>query len=108
MPSINMKGSLSLLILHILSAGPNHGYQIAKEIKEQSEGVLDFKEGTLYPTLHALEKQKLIKSSTETINGRKRRYYRITDAGAIQLAEQQAEWAAFSQAVNRVLGANFA
>lgn len=106
MSSINMKGSLPLLILHVLTEGQNHGYQIAKEIKEQSEGVLDYKEGTLYPTLHGLEKQGMIQSSTQRINGRKRRYYRITDAGRVELANQQAAWTAYAGAVNKVLGAS--
>lgn len=101
--SINMKGSLPLLILHVLSAGQNHGYQIAKQIKEESEGVLDFKEGTLYPTLHSLEKQNLIESDVQWVNGRKRRYYRITDSGCRALADQTQEWAQFAGAVDRVL-----
>ena len=58
---INLKGSLPLLVLHVLAQGENHGYGIAKLIKDQSEGVLDFKEGTLYPTLHGMEKQGLIR-----------------------------------------------
>lgn len=103
---MNYKGSLPLLILHVISLEPNHGYQIAKLIKEQSNDVLDFKEGTLYPTLHALEKQHLIESNTETINGRKRRYYRITEKGRKTLEAEQAEWTQFATAVNRVLGAN--
>ncbi len=104
MPSINMKGSLPLLILHILTLGQNHGYQIAKEIKEQSKGVLDFKEGTLYPALHGLEKQGLIQSDTQHINGRKRRYYHITDLGRRELANQQEAWMQFAGAVNKILG----
>ena len=104
--SINMKGSLPLLILHVLSLGTNHGYQIAKQIKEESEGILDFKEGTLYPTLHSLEKQKLIVSDMQKVNGRKRRYYQITDSGRAALAEQSQEWTAFAGAVNRILQGN--
>ncbi|HVU10832.1 MAG TPA: helix-turn-helix transcriptional regulator, partial [Phototrophicaceae bacterium] len=57
---MNLKGSLPLLILHVLTQGSNHGYGIAKLIRDQSGGVLDFKEGTLYPTLHTLEQQGLI------------------------------------------------
>lgn len=103
---MNYKGSLPLLILHVLSREPNHGYQIAKLIKEQSNDVLDFKEGTLYPTLHALEKQHLIESSTAKINGRKRRYYRITEKGRKSLDDEHVQWARFANAVNLVLGAN--
>lgn len=103
---MNLKGSLPLLVLHVLTRGQNHGYEIAKQIKDESNGVLDFKEGTLYPTLHALEKQGLIESSEQTINGRTRRYYRITNSGRKQLAAEQKEWSLFASAVNRILGAN--
>ena len=101
--NMNLKGSLPLLILYILQEGENHGYRIAKRIKEESEGVLDFKEGTLYPTLHALESQGQISATEHIENGRTRRYYRLTDMGKNTLTAQLAEWERFSSAVNRVL-----
>lgn len=101
---MNIKGSLPLLILHTLSSGPKHGYRIAREIKEKSEEVLDFAEGTLYPTLHDLEKRGLIEAVEEEVRGRKRRSYRLTQQGAGALEQERAEWQAFSQAVNVVLG----
>lgn len=64
--SMNFRGSLNTLILQNLKKGPNHGYRIAQEIKQTSKGVLDFKEGTLYPALHGLENQGLI----ESVHGR--------------------------------------
>lgn len=100
---MNMKGSLPLLILHTLSSGANHGYRIASQIKDQSEGVLDFKEGTLYPTLHALEQQGLIESFKEMENGRERRYYRLTRKGIASLDAERAEWEQFAGAVNSIL-----
>jgi len=100
---MNFKGSLSLLILHILSMGPSHGYQIAKQIKKQSEGVLEFKEGTLYPTLHKMEKQALIEAYSEEGKGRTRRYYQLSDRGRAKLAEERESWASYVQAVNMVL-----
>jgi PadR family transcriptional regulator, regulatory protein PadR len=100
---MNLKGSLPLLILHVLSEGQSHGYQIAGHIKARSGGVLDFKEGTLYPTLHTLEKQRLIVSHAEIENGRRRRYYRLTDAGRKALTAHSEEWRRFSGAVNQVL-----
>lgn len=100
---MNVKGSLPLLILHILSEGPNHGYRIARLIKQRSQGVLDFREGTLYPTLHSLEQQGLIRAEPQIINGRKRRYYHLTPAGTSALADQSAEWSRFAAAVDRVL-----
>ncbi len=100
---MNMKGSLPLLILHTLAGGARHGYRIAMQIKEQSAGVLDFKEGTLYPTLHALEQQGMIESYKEMENGRERRYYRLLAKGKAALATERAEWERFANAVNSVL-----
>ena len=101
---MNMKGSLPLLILHNLSLAPSHGYRIAKQIRVQSDGVLDFKEGTLYPTLHNLEKLGLITSFQGEENGRSRRYYQLTDAGKAELARQRQEWAVYAGAVDVILG----
>jgi PadR family transcriptional regulator PadR len=100
---MNMKGSLPLLILHVLAEGPAHGYRIAAWIKGQSSGVLDFKEGTLYPTLHSLEQQGMIESYREVENGRERRYYRLMPAGEASLSAERAEWEEYASAVNTVL-----
>jgi PadR family transcriptional regulator PadR len=100
---MNLKGSLPLLVLHVLAQTPNHGYGIAKLIKEQSQGVLDFKEGTLYPTLHGLEKQGLIDPYQQEEGGRMRRCYRLTQTGQAMLDAQRAEWSRFAGAVNLVL-----
>lgn len=101
---MNIKGSLPLLILHTLSLGPSHGYGIAKEIKRKSQGVLDFAEGTIYPTLHDLEEQGLVEAFEEEVRGRTRRYYRLTAPGQSALQEQRAEWQQFMLVVNRILG----
>ena len=101
--TMNLKGSLSMLILHIVAAGPSHGYEIAKRIKQQSEGVLDFKEGTLYPTLHSMEEQGLLEAYTHVENGRTRRYYRLTEAGHTMQKQQRAEWQRYARAVNLIL-----
>ncbi len=101
---MNMKGSLPFLILHVLSLGPRHGYGIAKEIKRGSEGVLKIAEGTLYPILHDLEKRKLIEAFEETVKGRVRRCYRLTEAGQRELTDQITEWQQYTQAVDLLLG----
>ncbi len=100
---MNLKGSLPLLILHNLSQAPSHGYAIAKHIKDTTNGILDFKEGTLYPTLHGMEKQGLVEKYKEVVNGRARNYYRLTDKGHQMLASELEEWHAFTRAVNTVL-----
>ncbi len=100
---MNFKGSLPTLILQNLSRGSNHGYRIAQEIKQTSKGVLDFKEGTLYPALHSLEGKKLITSSTRLENGRERRYYKLTDKGRKVLVKEREEWHQFSGAISGLL-----
>lgn len=100
-----IKGSLQMLILNALAQGPGHGYQIAQQIKQQSRGVLDFKEGTLYPTLHALERQGYLESVDAHENGRIRRYYSLTASGREMLAAEVHAWRRFVQAVDRSLGA---
>ena len=100
---MNLKGTLPTLILEALVRQPNHGYRIAQGIKERSKGVLDFKEGTLYPALHKLENEGLVESYEEVENGRLRRYYRITKSGRAVLAKDRAEWRELSRAVTVIL-----
>lgn len=101
---MNFKGSLSLLILQILAGSASHGYNIAQQIKQRSQGVLTFKEGTLYPTLHSLEQQGLLTSFTEEEQGRTRRYYQLTKQGQKRLKKERQEWETFVDAVSQVLG----
>lgn len=101
--AMNLKGTLPVLILHSLQRLPKHGYRIAQDIREKSEGVLDFKEGTLYPALHALEAKGFIESYTETEQGRLRCYYRLTSAGQKELGTQREEWRRYSSAVGLLL-----
>jgi PadR family transcriptional regulator, regulatory protein PadR len=101
---MNLKGTLPTLILEVLADESSHGYRIAQEIKERSKGILDFKEGTLYPALHKLENQGFVESSEESEKGRPRRYYRITTAGRSMLIKDRAEWRELSRAVSSILG----
>jgi PadR family transcriptional regulator, regulatory protein PadR len=100
---MNFKGTLPTLILEALQQQPSHGYRIAQRIKERSRGVLDFKEGSLYPALHKLENDGLVESYEGIENGRPRRYYRITHSGRAVLAKDRAEWRQISQAVTTIL-----
>lgn len=101
---MNLKGTLPTLILEVLAHEPTHGYRIAQHIKERSEGVLDFKEGTLYPALHKLEHDGLVVSRDTVENGRPRRSYRITPAGRTILATDRTAWRQLSRAVTLLLG----
>ena len=101
---MNVTGSLPLLILNALAAGACYGYQIAREIKAKSGDILDFQEGTLYPALHKLQKDGLIEAYTATVDGRVRRYYRLTEEGVRALADARSQWTTYAKAVNAVLG----
>ena len=101
---MNFKGTLPTLILQALEQQPSHGYYIAQQIKSRSKGVLDFKEGTLYPALHKLNNEGLVESYEGVENGRPRRYYRITRSGRAALRKDRAEWRELSQAVTMILG----
>ena len=100
---MNFKGTLPTLILEALIREPSHGYRIAQRIKQRSRGVLDFKEGTLYPALHKLENDGLVESYDGVEKGRPRRYYRITKSGRATLVKDRAEWRELSRAVSLIL-----
>ena len=100
---MNLKGTLPALILNVLAGGSKHGYRIAQEIKAKSKGVLDFKEGSLYPALHGLENDGYIESFVEQHDGRTRRNYRLTEKGHKQLDEERAHWRDLSNAVTLIL-----
>lgn len=100
-----MKGSTSILILSLLDREDMYGYQIAHELKMLSNQVFELKEGTLYPMLHGLENEKAIESYWfDADNGKRRKYYRITEAGKNLLGNKKSEWEVYSKAINSVIG----
>jgi PadR family transcriptional regulator, regulatory protein PadR len=81
------------LILSILTRGESYGYELIQHVRRLSDGELNWKDGMLYPVLHRLEDQELIRS--EWRNGefeRKRKYYAITQKGKKELAKEKAQW----------------
>jgi PadR family transcriptional regulator PadR len=99
-----IKGSSHSLLLCLLEQQPMYGYQIIKELKKKSEGYFKFKEGTLYPALHRLEKDRLVTGRWKMLpNGRPRRYYYITVKGHSKLAVERVEWQDFLNAVNLII-----
>ena len=101
-----LKGSTPILILSVLETKDLYGYRIIRELEVRSENAFEMSEGTLYPILHALEKEKLLESYWNEVDGRRRKYYHITKKGLNQLSDKKAEWRSFSSSVNKVL--NFA
>jgi DNA-binding PadR family transcriptional regulator len=97
-----VKGHVDLLLLSILEQGPAHGYGLVETLRERSEGAFDLAEGTVYPALYRLERRGLVASGWETVDGRRRRVYRMTRGGRGSLERRRAEWRAFSSAVEAV------
>jgi PadR family transcriptional regulator, regulatory protein PadR len=99
-----LQGTLDVLILRTLMAGPSHGHAIAKHIQRASEDLLQVETGSLYPALHRLEAKGWIGASWNLSDrGKRARYYRITALGRKQLASEQAKWQAFSRAMGLIL-----
>ena len=100
-----ISGSTTMLVLSLLSREEMYGYQMITELARRSDRTFELKEGTLYPLLHTLEKNKLVSSYTkESEGGRERKYYRLTEEGRRQLEYKTQEWKLFSEKVNAVLG----
>ena len=100
-----LKGNTPTMILAVLGDGPLHGYAIARRIEARSDHTLKFKEGTLYPALHALERQGFIASHWETEGGGPaRKVYTLTSEGHVELARRTQTWRQFSRAINNVIG----
>lgn len=99
-----LTGMVEAFILEVVAPGPSYGYEIAQTVAGRSRGFFELKEGSLYPALHRLERQKLLTSFWEEAEGRRRKYYKLTAAGHKALAERKREWQEFSTGVNGLLG----
>ena len=83
------------IVLAILAEGDSYGYAILKRVQELSGGRMEWTDGMLYPVLHRLERLGHVEARWEVSdNGRRRKYYRITRAGRVQLAEERKQWQA--------------
>ena len=100
-----LQGTLDMLILRTLMAGPAHGHQIAKHLQRATDDVLQVEHGSLYPALHRLERKGWIAAKWEAPKDQKRefKYYRLTPAGKKQLATEESKWARLAAAIARVM-----
>lgn len=99
-----LKGTIPLLSLRLLAEADLYGYQLIKTLEQLTSGVFRFSEGTLYPVLHTLERDGMLRAYWQVAeSGRKRKYYTITDRGRRQLRNRTAEWRTFVGAVDAVL-----
>jgi len=95
--------SATPIVLGILATGESYGYAILKQVIDVSGGELAWTDGLLYPLLHRLERLGHVESSWRTSpEGRRRKYYRITDQGRAELAEQRRQWTAVVNALKNV------
>jgi PadR family transcriptional regulator, regulatory protein PadR len=98
-----LRGHVGMLLLAALASGPAHGYALSGELRRRSGGRLAIVEGSLYPALHRLEAAGLVASSTEDIDGRRRRRYELTADGKTALKDEMRSWEMFKACVDDVL-----
>jgi PadR family transcriptional regulator PadR len=108
MPSflgMDLRGHLDLVLLTTLAhTGPAHGYALIGNLRDRSEGAFDLPEGTVYPALHRLERDGLVRSDWSADAPRRRRVYELTTAGEAALAAKRTQWQVFASAMERIQG----
>lgn len=98
------RGSLELIVLHLLAQGEAYGYEIVAKLTAQTNGALEVTDGTLYPVLYRLERAGSVTVRWETPErGVPRKYYRLTDAGRDELELLEHEWTTFAKAMAKLL-----
>jgi PadR family transcriptional regulator, regulatory protein PadR len=99
------RGEIGLLLLGLLERQERYGYELVAELRRLTEAVIDLPEGTVYPALRRLERQRLVSGRwVEVGPGPRRRYYRLPSEGERALARGRAEWRRFVAAADTVLG----
>jgi PadR family transcriptional regulator PadR len=98
------RGSIELIVLHLLSPGEAYGYEIVTKLTQQTNGSLEVTDGTLYPVLYRLERAGFVAVRWETPDrGVPRKYYRLTPAGRVELEQLRREWTTFANAMTHLL-----
>jgi len=97
------QGNLELMVLSVLNNKPNYGYLIQQQLALVSEGMVNVQAGTLYPLLHRLEAEKLVRSKQERSTGRPRKYYSLTAAGRRRLKQRAQDWSEFARCLELFL-----
>ena len=98
-----VSGSMAMLLLKLLSEKDQNDYEMIEALRQRSQNVFELKAGTLYPLLHGLEEKKMLTSYEKEVQGKVRKYYRITKEGRKALKAKEEEWKEYSRAVCRVL-----
>ena len=103
-PSDLLHGTLDILVLKALAEEPRHGYEIVRRIESATADAVKVEDGSLYPALYRLEKQRLVRGEWGISDaGRRARFYRLTDVGRRHLTARVAEWERFALGVTRML-----
>lgn len=98
-----LRGSLDMMILSVVAKDSQYGYLIQKQLSEVSQGKIKMPAGTMYPLLHRLEKEKLIRSRWDSSTGRKRKWYDITAKGRKRLNAQAKQWQQYADCIALLL-----
>jgi PadR family transcriptional regulator PadR len=98
-----MRGSLDLMVLSVLIQERQYGYSLQQKLREVTAGRVPLPAGTLYPLLHRLETDKLIRSRWDVSSGRKRKWYEITRSGRARLDSQASQWMAYAECIRGLL-----
>jgi len=99
-----LQGTVSLLVLRALQAGPAHGYAISRWVRERTEGAFTMEDAALYQALHRLEEKGLIEAEWGVSeNNRRAKYYALTAAGRRQLRTEVATWKQYTAALLKVI-----
>lgn len=99
-----LQGTLDLLVLRTLASGSQHGYGIALDVHDRTDGELAIEDAALYQAMHRLERQGLVEAEWRpSENNRRARYYTLTAAGRARLREETANWRRYARAIEAVL-----
>lgn len=102
-----LQGTLDVLVLKALIFGPRHGYDVARWIRDTTDGALEIEEGALYTALHRMEKRRWLRSEWGVSErNRRAKYYEMTEEGRRHLAAEASSWTAYAEAVFKVLRAS--
>ncbi len=99
-----VRGTLDILVLRVLKGGARHGYGVVSAIAKQSEGAIQVEDGALYQSLHRMREKGFVQSEWgHADNGKRARFYELTDTGRERLEKDTSEWFLYSEAVVKVL-----
>lgn len=98
-----ISGSLTMLLLKLLSEKDMYGYEMIETLRQKSQNVFELKAGTLYPLLHSMEEKGFLTVYEQAVLGKTRKYYSITEKGRGVLAKKEREWNEYAAAVKKVL-----